>query len=142
MEYHGIDGEGGAPHPGIMPNGGTFYSGDSREIFESIPNGFHVLFIDACHCNNCVMLDFLNYGPKVVSGGWVLFHDTNPSPRWVGVHHGKYAGHGPKTPAFHIAVREALRKLGLLDNSRTDWSFTGEQMEGDGLGMMRFLKLR
>jgi hypothetical protein len=88
------------------------------------------------------MLDFLNYSPKVIANGFALFHDTNPSPKWVGVHLGHYQGHGPKTPAFHIAVRQAIGKLGLLDNSRTDWSFIGEQGEGDGLGMMGFLKLR
>lgn len=143
FEYHGIDGACGAPHPGTMPKNYTFWMGDSAELFESMTaDGFSVLFIDACHCSNHVMLDFLNYSPKVMVGGYVLFHDTNPSPRWNGVHDNHWQGHGPNTPAFNIAVRAGLKKLGLLDGQRADYAFVSESSEGDALGMMVFQKLR
>lgn len=140
LEYHGIDNECGRPHDGTLPEGGTFHLGDSTEIFESIPDGFGLLFVDACHCNNHCMLDFLNYHPKVVVGGYVLFHDTNPSPKWQGWEPSHWQGHGPKTAAFCIATQQALAKLGLTNGNRIDFSFVAENKEGDGLGMMLFKK--
>jgi hypothetical protein len=141
IEYHGIDGESGKPHPGVLPDGGTFHLGDSTEIFESIPDGFHVIFIDACHCNNHVILDFCNYSPKVVVGGFVVFHDTNPNMIWQGFHEAYWQGHGPKTAAFCIATQQALSKLGLLNGHRTDWAPAGIEHSGDMLGMTAFKKL-
>lgn len=141
VEYHGIDGESGRPHEGVLPDGGTFHMGDSTEIFESIPDGFHLVFIDACHCNNHCCLDFLNYGPKVVVGGFVVFHDTNPSDKWQGLIKGHWQGHGPNTAAFNIATRQALSKLGLTTGHRTDWKFIDEQANGDGLGMMLYRRM-
>lgn len=135
VEYHGIDGPGGAPHEGVLPEGGTFHQGDSTEIFESVPDGFHFVFIDACHCSNHCALDFLNYGTKTVVGGYIIFHDTNPNQKWQGAY---WQGHGPKTPAFGIATRAALRKLGMYPCLRSDWKFVGEESEGDMLGMMAF----
>lgn len=137
LKYQCIDGVCGRPHPGNLPDGGIFHCGDSRELFESINGSFNLIFIDACHCNNCCILDFLNYSPKCVVGGYVLFHDTNPSPKWQGAH---WQGHGPKTPAFCLGVRMALDKLGLLHGKRTDWSFVDEQKAGEGFGMMLFRK--
>ena len=40
-------------------------------------NFYDMLFIDASHCYEDVLIDFALYHPKVVNGGIILFHDCN-----------------------------------------------------------------
>jgi hypothetical protein len=135
LEYHGIDlGDPQVP----LPPGAVFIKGDSTQVFCAVPCGFNILFIDGCHCVNHSMLDFLHYSPKIVVGGYVLFHDANPKPTWQGLH---YQGHGPDIPSFRIAVREALLKLGLETGMRRDWEFIGEESTDAGLGMALYRRV-
>jgi hypothetical protein len=39
----------------------------------------HMVFLDACHCAECVTKDINLWGPKVVIGGRLLVHDTDES---------------------------------------------------------------
>jgi hypothetical protein len=137
LRYYGIDKACGAPTQPMF-QGGIFHQGETDEIFDSVNEDFNLIFIDACHCNNHVILDFCNYGPRCVVNGYVMFHDTHPSSTWQGCH---YQHHGPKIPAFHIQVRSALRKLGLLTGKRTDWELVKEETGGTGMGMMVYKKL-
>lgn len=44
-----------------------------------IPDGtWDVVFIDACHCKQCVMNDFNSIKDRLSDRAFVLFHDTNP----------------------------------------------------------------
>ena len=109
-----------------------------RELNEE----FNLLFVDACHCITHSAMDFLNYSPHVVVGGYALFHDT--------------AGIGPKAdknywpqdhsvygqPPSMLGVRDGLIKLGLLQGHRTDWKLEWEISEGDLQGMCCFKKLK
>lgn len=136
LDYYGLDCVHFEP---FLPRC-TLFEGDSQYIFESVqvPGGLHILFIDGCHCVNHAMLDFLHYSPLVVIGGYVLFHDTNPSLSWQGqIHH----GHGPHTPSFGRAVRSAIQKLGLMNGNRKDYELIGENLSGDKYGMMAFIKI-
>lgn len=50
-----------------------------------VPDGpWDVVFIDACHCKQCVVNDFNSIRDAVVPGGFVIFHDT--SPEFQGMH--------------------------------------------------------
>ena len=95
--------------------------GNSEECFDQVPE-LHWVFIDACHCVNHVMLDFLNYGYKVVKNGFLLFHDTSPSAQ--GNH---YQKHGPKSPDFCIATHRAFDKLDIFH--RRDWDFVSNEYD-------------
>lgn len=95
--------------------------GDSEESFDKVPK-LNWVFIDACHCANHVMLDFLNYGHKVVEGGLLLFHDTSPSAQ--GNH---YQKHGPQIPDFCIAIQRAFVKLDIFN--RLDWELVSNQYD-------------
>jgi len=96
----------------------VFIEGDSTEVHHLCPE-LHFLFIDACHCCNHTMLDFLNFSSHIPVGGEVCFHDTSPHVQ------GKYyQTHGPKSPDFHFAVRTAIKRLGLYN--RNDWKFVEE----------------
>ncbi len=136
--YEGVDGPQGKPS--FLPENAKFIEGDSAYAYPRVGDGFNICFIDGSHALNYVMLDFLNYSSKVIVGGYCLFHDTNGSASWTGQH---YQGTGPKDmPDNNIAVRPALKKLGLMDGRRTDWKFIEEIADTEIMGMMLFKKLR
>lgn len=123
--------------------GANVLVGDSAEIFEKIPDGHHIILIDGCHCQNHVMLDFLNYGSKAVKGGYVVFHDTWPKDQGV-VRNDipfHWQWHGPKeSPYFHTCVRPALEKVGILTGLRKDWEIVFDLTPEWG-GLTAFRKL-
>jgi len=134
--YEGVDGAAGKP-PFDIPRG-RFHEGDSAEVWLNVSGEFNFLFVDACHCVNHAMLDFLHYSPLVVVNGYCLFHDTRDTD-WQGKH---YQGHGPHAPPFQIGVRQALLKLGLLHELRSDWRFIEEVKDSDIMGMMLYKRVR
>lgn len=77
VEYYGID-AGLIIDPQVPFSGATVIKGDSSVVCGSVPLGLSILFIDGCHCISHVMADIQNYCPKVLLGGFVLFHDTSP----------------------------------------------------------------
>lgn len=125
--------------PSVLPPDCEFIGGRSEEVYMRVTHECNLLFIDGDHSSNGVVLDFANYHERVQLKGYVIAHDTNPSPNWVGLAHSdSYQGHGPRHEDFGIGVRVALRRLGLLPMKRIDWAFAGEQKEGDVQGMCVF----
>lgn len=105
LEWWGID----VCHHEPPFSGAHFVKGDSAEVFVDIPNDFNAILIDGCHCRNHVILDTYNYAPKVLPGGYLLFHDTGTQCQ--GNDHQAY--HGSKAvPEFHIATLEAFKMIG------------------------------
>jgi hypothetical protein len=85
---------------------------DSRDFFEGMwTDPVHLALIDACHCKECAMRDFLNVEKFVPSGGLVLFHDFEERLKSATQPHGG-----------HCDVVGACRELGLLDNKREGWA--------------------
>lgn len=63
-----------------------FFEGKTVDRAISFPeNRIAWLFVDACHCFDCVTEEIEVYEPKIVSGGYILFHDTNieQQDQWV-----------------------------------------------------------
>jgi predicted O-methyltransferase YrrM len=83
------------------------------------------VFIDGCHGAKCVEADFLGAEKIIRVGGVVAFHDTDPGCQ--DLHMQPHCGTG-------IRAREAVQKLGLLDNSRPGWvkldETTGDKSRG------------
>jgi hypothetical protein len=138
----GVDFEQYRPNP--TPDAAyEFHGVDSMDAWRSITGTVNFLFVDGCHCVNHAQCDFLNYSPFVEVGGYCLFHDTalpdgkyDQEP-WPQTDH-SYAG---KPPSI-LGVREALRKLGLLEGKRTDWKLIKELESNTGLmGMCLFQRL-
>jgi len=137
----GVDFEQWKPNPVPIPTY-LFFGGDSMDMWRKIDLQFNFLFVDGCHCVNHAMCDFLNYSPFVVEGGYALFHDTDKQSGhdnqggWPQDH--SYAG----KPDSVIGVRDALKKIGLLDGLRRDWQFIKEVPNRDDgtAGMMLFKK--
>ena len=106
LDYSRVD-------PGILEepvspfDGAHFVVGGSEVVFHLVPDDFDVILVDGNHSRNAVILDTFNYAPKVVNGGFMLFHDTNPKCQRTG-----YEYTGPKIPEFGIAVREAWSMMG------------------------------
>lgn len=138
VTYEGVDGPQGKPS--FLPENCTFIEGDSAYAYPRVGEGFNICFIDGSHALNYVMLDFLNYSPKVVVGGYCLFHDTREGPTWQHLH---FQGTGPKDmPDNNIAVREGMKKLGLLQGYRSDWQFVEEIKDQEIMGMILMKKLK
>jgi hypothetical protein len=108
IEYWGIDPslvlhiETPPPFPGA-----TMIREKSEEAFHLVPDDLHFVFVDGNHSRNSVILDIYNYSTKVVPGGFMVFHDTNPSAQGTG-----YEYSGPQIPQFGIAVLEAWKLIG------------------------------
>ena len=129
------------PNPAPLPDY-VFYEGDSMDMWREIKEKFNFLWIDGCHCVNHSACDFINYSPLVVVGGACLFHDTalpssgTKQEEWPQDH--SYAGKPPSV----LGVREGLKKLGLLQDYRTDWKLIEEVPSDTGLmGAMVFEKV-
>jgi hypothetical protein len=129
----GVDFEKYRPNPTPGDNY-VFHAGDSMEMWREVRGNYNMLLIDGCHCVVHASQDFLNYAPFVEVGGYVLFHDTAlptgkyEQEEWPQDH--SYAGKSNSK----LGVREALKKIGLLDGRRNDFKFIRE-LESDS-GMM------
>jgi predicted O-methyltransferase YrrM len=82
-----VDSDPICPAPGIFGNQNkwTFISSDSkntREMPEEIFQGLDVLLIDGDHTYDGVTADIHNYLPLLNSGGVMLMHDVDVSPRY------------------------------------------------------------
>jgi len=139
----GIDFEQYRPNPTPDPDY-IFHAGDSMDQWREVKGKFNFLFVDGCHCVVHSSQDFLNYSPFVVEGGYILLHDTalptdigkDKQEEWPQDH--SYAGKPPSV----LGVREALKKLGLLDNRRTDFELIEEIESSSGLmGMMLYRRV-
>lgn len=63
------------------------FHGYSSQFVGKIPR-IHLLFIDGNHSRESCEFDFNNYSPFIVSGGYIVLHDYDPSrknlgPTWV-----------------------------------------------------------
>lgn len=117
---------------------GKFICGDchSPEVINQVmkEGEFNFIFIDGCHCRECVRLDFVLYSPLLVSGGLLAFHDTCPATTWQN-HHIQCQ------PDRFIETRAALEDLKLLPCRRSDYNFIAEQAQGETQGMILYRKI-
>lgn len=63
-----------------------FYEGKTVDYAKTFLNNIIAwLFIDACHCFECVTAEIKLYEPKIAPGGFMLFHDTatEQQDQWV-----------------------------------------------------------
>lgn len=120
LEWWGIDsGRDIVPMPPF--EGAKIVHGKSEQVYPHIPNDFDAILIDGCHCRNHIILDTLNYSPKVVAGGFLLFHDTSPSAQ------GKdYQSDGVDSPEFYISTLEAFKMIGW---PRDNWRLFTERCD-------------
>jgi len=117
----------------------NFILGKSEEVYVDVPEKLNWVLIDGCHCSNHVMLDFLNYGFKVVENGIISFHDVVPLSQ------GKcdWQGHGPKNhPDFGTAVLSAFKKIDIFNNK--NWKHIEHECEEERNwgGITSFEKVR
>ncbi len=130
--YYGVDSQRDLPSQAPFP-GAKLVVGESTEVFVELPDtGFHFGLIDGCHCVVHAASDFVNYGAKIGPGGILAFHDMNPAAQGKP---GDYQGHGPAHPFFGTSVREALRRVGLLDpERRSDWKLIAQEWDHQNWG--------
>lgn len=116
VHYIGIDSE--RDKPIITPFDMELIIGDSHEVYYQLPDELlHFCFIDGCHSYVSVIQDFFCYMDKIKVGGYLAFHDTGTHIREFKDYQ---MGH-VQNPDSYIAVRKALKKIGLLDNKIEGW---------------------
>lgn len=106
LEYYGIDPDDGSTRPRYVPEGGKVVIGDSAEVFNQIPDGLDLVWVDGCHCRGHIILDTVNYGERVRPGGFMLFHDVNPAGQGQ-----EHQYHGPEIPEFGLAIDMAHKAI-------------------------------
>lgn len=134
------------PDPNLFPElpaDYKFYQGDSMDQWRNIPDKFNLLLVDGCHCVIHAMCDFLNYSPLLTVGGYAMFHDTavaiDQFEQMDFPQDHSFAGKDPGK----LGVREALKKMGLLQGYRADWKLIEEVPSDTGMmGMMLFQKVK
>ncbi len=79
------------------------------------------LFIDACHCFECVRDEIKLYTPKLTAGGYMLFHDTSKeqNDQWV-----------THDPPRRYGVIKAINQSQEL---KTKFKFIGEVKTNHGI---------
>ncbi len=95
--------------------------GESERFLPTISKPFHFVLIDGCHSERCATVDFLNVEKLSIVGTIVLFHDFQESAQG-----GDIQGHCQKP----IGVRDAVKKLGLMDGTRPRWKRLSD-LKGD-----------
>lgn len=129
VEYWGID-AGYMIEPSVPFPGARIIKGRSEEVYPDIPGGFDGIFIDGCHCRNHIVLDTLNYGPKVRVGGFLLFHDCGKSSQGI-----DKQPCGPLRLEFCVST---LAGLDLMKFPTPEWElFMEKEREGCPLGGTR-----
>lgn len=69
------------------------------EAAAEVPDPVVWVFCDGCHCEECVRGETEAYAPRIVPGGWLLYHDCGPQYRDYPPDQ-KY--HGDASRAFHV----------------------------------------
>lgn len=89
----------------------------AAKFLKNYPHRADFVFIDGCHGANCVREDFFGAERIIKTGGVVAFHDTDQGCQ--DLHFQPHCGTG-------IRAREAVEKLGLLEDKRVGWKKIGE----------------
>lgn len=127
LAYIGIDPDDGSTRPRYVPFGGQVLIGKSADMFVQVPGDLDLVWVDGCHCRNCVVLDVVNFAPKVRVGGFLCLHDTNILGQFRADVGHQY--HGPENdPHFALAVRAALAAIRF---PWEEWEFYGEAKVSD-----------
>lgn len=124
LDYTGIDPD--TSGRCVAWDGAEVLLGDSAELHMKVNHGIDLLWVDGCHCRNHVMLDILNYSPKVNLGGFMCFHDINPT-----VQGKEKQYHGPDLPEFHVDVVKAIE---VVRFPWDDWYLWKEKYPLDAMG--------
>jgi hypothetical protein len=134
--YFGIDNQ--KDKPIIAPDWMNLIIGNSNEVYYNLhDNSQDLIFIDANHSFPYVVSDFFCYADKVKIGGYMALHDAG---RHIKPMTGYQSGE-IDNPDSYIAVRKALKKIGLLDNKFEGWELVFDRAdETDEMGGVVVLK--
>jgi hypothetical protein len=92
----------------IGPCKARFIEGQSFELAKTINDPVTWVFVDGCHCYDCVAKDIQSWGEKVVPGGYLLAHDCHPD--YKGYQEQQFY-HGTKAVGFGVIEAVADSKL-------------------------------
>jgi hypothetical protein len=124
-ELTGIDNEKDKPLI-EMPHYTRIIKGNSNEVYHLLANESQdLIFVDANHSYPYVVQDFFCYMDKVCPEGYFCFHDTG---RHIKPFDGYQSG-DISNPDSYVAVRKALKKIGLLDDKFEGWELVFDRAD-------------
>ena len=88
-----------------------------------------LVFVDGCHCRQCVAADIAAWESKIESGGFMLFHDTKIDGRAATGRIDTEVWHGEHRPNGAIAAIESSVVAG--------WPLVGEVKSRNGMRCYR-----
>lgn len=101
------------------------------KVLNLLPPEFHFVFIDACHCEDCVENQGKMYSSRLVKGGIIAFHDAGDEfQNHVGDGHAE-THNRTKLP---VGVRKGLDRLDLVSNG---YEVLYEERKGNGIIVYR-----
>lgn len=121
----GIDN--GADSEAVRFNYSRMIAGNSNVVYNELDEeSQHIIFIDANHSLPYVICDAFCYMSKVKLGGFLCFHDTGEHiDRFT--HYQKVGSEQDED--MYISVREALTKIGLMNNMFPEWKLIFDEAD-------------
>lgn len=110
IDYYGIDIK---EHQKMLKNDNMtliIEDANNEKILDRLPEKFHFVFIDSCHCYNCVTKQYKIYSRRLVKNGIIGFHDTNESFQGT-----KLTEPHSSDKDYYCEVRKAIGNLDLSD---------------------------
>ncbi|GAH46072.1 unnamed protein product [marine sediment metagenome] len=94
----------------ILPEHMHFILGDANDeiLLEQLPDKFHFVFIDPCHCKECVLNQIDIYTKRLVDGGIIAFHDSGINSQGLAMSESH-----DTSKDLRVGVKEALRIVNL-----------------------------
>lgn len=93
-----------------------FHLGDSFDVGLQWHYKIAWIFIDACHCEECVAADIAAWSTQVVPGGYMAFHDADTKQIEAGqCVHEKYHGDGVPRPYGVVTALEKAKDMEAFD---------------------------
>lgn len=105
-KYFGVDPKQKTPHD--LPPQMKFFQADAnnKAFLQFLPPKLHFIFHDPCHCEQCLLHQFLLYTPRLITMGIIAIHDAAPRQQ------GKFIpeSHNPGKD-IRVGITKALIKL-------------------------------
>ena len=133
--YYGIDVHKDYPDLVKMYPNMTRIIGDanSPEILGQLPNKIHFVFIDSCHCYNCVTSQGKLFSKELVRDGIIAFHDYGS--QYQGVGGADHSEDHTRDGSTHIGVMMAVNAMDFYHNGYEQFCRIEE-----GHGIISFIK--
>ena len=84
------------------------FDANDEKVLDKLPDKFHFVLIDACHCKECVLKQINIYTKRLVDGGIICFHDAGVNSQGMTMSESH-----DTSKDLRVGVKEAIRTADL-----------------------------